>query len=121
MAGDLDSSRFSAGSAARALALACADVGLDAAGAKLLRLGENAIYELPADRLVVRIARSVRLAARVEREVQVARWLAAQGFPAVRIVESLDQPQQVDGRLVTFWESVPPSGDEPTFEDLATL
>ena len=113
---------LSAANAARALALACAAAELDATGARLVRLGENAIYEVPRERIVVRIARSEALAGRVRRELDVARWLGTQGFPAARVAERLTQPCQVDGRLVTFWEQIlPDPGGEATFEDLATI
>jgi len=111
---------FSATNAARALTLACAGAELDATDARLVRLGENAIYELPHERIVVRIARSEALADRVRRELDVARWLATQDFPAARVAEPLAQPRLVDGRLVTFWEQIiSEPGDEATFEDLA--
>jgi hypothetical protein len=51
--------------------------GLSSDGAELLRLGENAIYQLAADPVVVRIARSADRLPRVQRELCVARWLAA--------------------------------------------
>lgn len=114
-------SGLTADTASCTLAATSRELGLDITGARLVRLGENAIYELPAEGLVVRIARSVQLAARVRREVDVARWLAAQDFPAARIAGSVDQPYQVGGRLVTFWELVPPSDREPTVDDLAVI
>ncbi|WP_433243491.1 hypothetical protein ACQPYK_39925 [Streptosporangium sp. CA-135522] len=36
---------------------ACRTAGLDPAGAKLVRLGENAIYRLTTENVIVRIAR----------------------------------------------------------------
>ena len=56
--------------------------GFTSDDAELLRLGENAIYRLAAAPIVVRIARSGRLR-RVEKELCVARWLAAADVPAV--------------------------------------
>ncbi|WP_330185990.1 hypothetical protein OHB26_39560 (plasmid) [Nocardia sp. NBC_01503] len=38
---------------------ACRDVGLDPAGARLLRLGENMLYQLESAPMVVRIGRDV--------------------------------------------------------------
>lgn len=110
--------RFSERSAARALSLACADLGLDGREARLARLGENAIYVLPYERIVVRIARSIELRARVQREVDVACWLATQGFPAARVAESMAQPYEVDGRLATFWTLIHVSGEKPHFAEL---
>ena len=86
---------FSAQSTARTLAMACAEAGLDASGAELLRLGENAIYRLRAVPVVVRIARTVDYLPDVQTEVAVARWLESAGLPAVRLT----------GRLISRWSS----------------
>ncbi len=88
------------------LAEACAQAGLDFRGAKPIRLGENAIVGLPGG-IVVRIARPGQFAA-ASREVQIARWLAEQGVPAVRVVEGITQPVHTLGRAVTFWHELPP-------------
>ncbi|MEU6718975.1 phosphotransferase [Nonomuraea sp. NPDC046802] len=81
-------------------------VGLDPAGAKLLRLGENALYRLPGG-IVARVSRAGQLAA-AAREVAVARWLDANHVPAVRAWPGVDQPIDVDGRAVTWWRELPP-------------
>jgi hypothetical protein len=82
---------FSAQSAAGTLRRACAMLRVDAGDAQLVRLGENAIWRLDRAGLVVRIARSTRRLATVEKELAVARWLASLGFPAVRVADSLEQ------------------------------
>ncbi len=99
---------FTAENTIRTLQQACDAVGLDADGARLMRLGSNAVYHLAAP-IVVRIAPE---AARTEAEkaVAVARWLKAAGYPAVRAIE-VDQPVVVDRRVVTFWEAVSDNGD----------
>ena len=89
---------------------ACAATGLSASGARLLRLGSNAVYHL-ADPVVVRIARPEAGTVSAERTVAVARWLASADYPAVRALD-LDQPIVIDGHAVTFWESVSDDGDE---------
>ncbi len=104
MAGAGISGRLTSATAASALAAACHEVGLDPSKAQLIRIGENALYAMPSERLVVRIARSVDLLVRVQREVDTARWLASLEFPAVRVADRLPQPLQVEGRPVTFWE-----------------
>jgi len=55
----------------------------------LLRIGKNAIYQLAAAPVVVRIARSADRLRRVERELRVTRWLAAVGVPAIRAYEEM--------------------------------
>ncbi|WP_436772211.1 phosphotransferase enzyme family protein [Yinghuangia sp. YIM S09857] len=96
---------FTAEYAAGVLEAACADAGLDAAGASLLRLGENAVFRL-AGPVVVRIGRSAERLDEHVRTVGVARWLAEVEYPAVRVVPGVRQPAVVDGRVVTFWELV---------------
>jgi aminoglycoside phosphotransferase (APT) family kinase protein len=88
------------------LAAACERVGLDQAGAEPIRLGENAIFRLPG-RVVVRIARPGQLAA-ASKEVRIARWFAEHAVPAVRTLDGVEQPIEVGGRPVTFWEELPP-------------
>lgn len=86
------------------LAEACRMAGLDPAGARLMRLGTNAVYRLTSP-VVVRIARADRLS-EMKRTVAVARWLASVGYPAVRAL-SADQPMVIDGSAATFWEALP--------------
>ncbi|MHB6910153.1 phosphotransferase enzyme family protein [Streptomyces sp. CB02959] len=110
-------------SGARALASACSQVGLESQSADLLRLGENAIYALPSEGVAVRVARADTedIKRKVVKELAISRWLTSQGFPAVRPCDELPQPVQAEGRLVTFWEYVPPSHVEPNLMDLAGL
>jgi aminoglycoside phosphotransferase (APT) family kinase protein len=86
--------------------VACGAAGLDAEGAQLIRLGENALFHLPGPSVVVRVARSMAYWEDAGREVAVARWLASQGFPAVRVDAGVAQPVEAAGRPVTFWEFV---------------
>src|SRR6266487_1138947 len=58
---------------------------------------------------------------RVERELCVARWLAAAGLPAVRACEQIDQPIMVNGHPVSFWRTVTGGEPTPTHADLARL
>jgi Ser/Thr protein kinase RdoA (MazF antagonist) len=103
------------------LAQACAQAGLDSDGAELLRVGENAIYRLAGVPVVVRIARSADRLGRVEKELCVARWLAAAGVPAIRVQEDIGQPLVVDGHPVSFWHEVTGGEPEPVQADLARL
>jgi aminoglycoside phosphotransferase (APT) family kinase protein len=112
---------FSTVTTARALQVACAEVGLDASGAELLRLGENAMYRLHHDPVVVRIARTRAYLPDVEKEVAVARWLDSVGVPAVRLTKHSRQPLLVADTVITFWEFVPESTAPATVGDLARL
>src|SRR5712691_181782 len=78
--------------------------GLDARGARLIRLFATAVYHLPAADAVARIAlvASPDTVARLETSVQVTRWLTAIGFPSVAPLP-VEQPVTSDGCAVTFW------------------
>lgn len=89
----------------RALAEACRAVGLDPSGARVVRLGENAIFQLPGHR-IARVSRPGRFAA-AALEVQVARWLARHDVAAIRVLDGIASPIEYDGRAVTFWQELP--------------
>jgi Ser/Thr protein kinase RdoA (MazF antagonist) len=89
---------------------ACAATGLSADGARLLRLGSNAVYRLAAP-VVARIARPDANPETARRTVAVARWLQSAGYPAVRAID-VDQPVIIDSHAVTFWEAVSDDGSE---------
>jgi aminoglycoside phosphotransferase (APT) family kinase protein len=95
--------------------------GLDAQGAELLRIGENAIYRLHSAPLVARIARTIRYLPAIEAEVAVTRWLESVVFPAVRLAGPAEQPVVADGRPVTFWELVSERTDYATVAELGVL
>lgn len=96
---------FSRESTRLVLEAACRRVGLESAGAELLRLGENAIYRLHGTPTVVRIARNADHWPDATKEVAVAEWLAAQGVPAAR-TWPVEQPVDVAGHPVTFWRFI---------------
>jgi Ser/Thr protein kinase RdoA (MazF antagonist) len=89
---------------------ACAATGLSASGARLLRLGSNAVYRLDSP-VVARIARPDAGTETARKTVAVARWLESVGYPAVRAI-SVDQPVIAEGHAVTFWEAVSDDGSE---------
>ena len=63
-----------------ALEVACATVGIDAEGARLLRVGSNAVYRLKPP-ILVRVSRPGADAGQVRRTVAVARWLQSARYP----------------------------------------
>jgi Ser/Thr protein kinase RdoA (MazF antagonist) len=98
---------------------ACAVAGLDSGGARLLRLGSNAVYLL-AGPVVARIARPGAGTERAQRTVEVARWLESVGYPAVHAI-GVDQPVMVDGHAVTFWEAVSDGSEYATIAQVAEV
>jgi aminoglycoside phosphotransferase (APT) family kinase protein len=89
---------------------ACAIAGIDVTGARLLRVGSNAVYRLKAS-IIARISRPGADAREVRRTVAVARWLESVDYPAVRTVD-VDQPVVIDEHVVTFWDAVSDEGDQ---------
>ncbi|MEV4557521.1 aminoglycoside phosphotransferase family protein [Kitasatospora sp. NPDC049285] len=98
---------------------ACAPAGIDPAGAALISLGQNAVFELPAERLVAKVGRSPGEAARAERELRVAGWLDAAGVPVVRPAAAGVALAQ--GHPVTFWHRLAPAVRPARPADLAPL
>ncbi len=113
--------RFGWVDALRTLGRACAVVGLAAAEARPMRLGENAIICLGARSVVVRIARTVDYLPDVTKEVAVARWFASIDFPAARLLPDVDQPLVIDGRVVTFWRQMGTGAEHGNITDLAVI
>nr|WP_206324409.1 aminoglycoside phosphotransferase family protein [Streptomyces sp. HNM0574] len=97
-----------------------AAAGEDEAGARLLSLGENAVFAPDGDGPVVRVGRaSGELAARAEHELRVAVWLEARGVPAVR--PASHTVALVDGHPVTRWQRLPDAVRKTEPADLAGL
>ncbi|MEU7719346.1 aminoglycoside phosphotransferase family protein [Streptomyces tibetensis] len=98
---------------------------LDAAGvlpgaagaARLLALGENAVFA--AGDLVVKVGRDAELLDRARRELDIAVWLAEAGVPAVRAAEP--KALLVDGHPVTVWHRLPDPVRPAEPRDLAEL
>jgi aminoglycoside phosphotransferase len=95
---------FDEASARAALEEACASVHLDAVGAQLIRLGENAVFRLQGGDVVARVGRSPAKMPMAKRQIMVARWLAANDVSSIRPLD-VSQPALARGRVVTFWES----------------
>ncbi|WP_416979024.1 aminoglycoside phosphotransferase family protein [Streptomyces sp. T028] len=112
---------FTSAGAARVLRAACRTAGLDDRGAELIRFGENALFRLDSVPVVVRIARGEEWVATARKEVAVARWLAAEGFSAARIVEDVEQPLLIDGHPVTFWHLIVEGDRKATYRELGGI
>lgn len=97
--------------------LAGAKVLPPAADARLLALGENAVFA--AGDLVVKVGRDAELLDRARRELAVAGWLAESKVPAVRAAEP--EPLLVDGHPVTVWHRLPDAVRPAEPRDLAEL
>jgi phosphotransferase family enzyme len=96
---------------------ACVARGLGVDGAKLLRLGSNAVYRLDAP-VVVRIGRPDGDNASAYQTVAVARWLESASYPAVRALD-IDQPLIIGGHAITFWGAL--SDEYATIDEVADV
>ncbi|MFF5111589.1 phosphotransferase family protein [Streptosporangium sp. NPDC000509] len=111
---------FTVTEASKTLSEACRRTGLQSEEARLIRLGENAIFDLPAEKVIVRIARSAEVLADATKEVAVAKWLRDSGLPAAEPTDH-EQPIIVRDRPVTFWQFINDSGEKATTGDLARI
>ena len=85
--------------------------------ARLLALGENAVFA--AGDLVVKVGRDAELLDRARRELDIALWLAEAEVPAVRVAEP--KPLLVAGHPVTVWHRMPDAVRPAEPRDLAEL
>ncbi|MEV6979080.1 phosphotransferase [Kitasatospora sp. NPDC093806] len=111
-----DAGGFAATDLARLLDRACAAADLDPARARLLRGHTNAVFAV--DEVVVKIARSGTRLASVQRTVDLAGWLGAQGFPTVPL-HPVRQPVDLDGHYATYWTYLPQPAHPVAAERLA--
>jgi phosphotransferase family enzyme len=111
---------FTSAGAAVVLEQACAQAAIRSEGAELLRMGENALFRLPQEQIVVRIARGPGVLEDAKKEVAVATWLRDAGLPAAATTAH-SQPIMVQSRPVTFWKLIEDSGIKATLVDLAGI
>ncbi|MFC3891630.1 phosphotransferase family protein [Lentzea rhizosphaerae] len=102
---DVPDGPFSSHLASAVLKEASAHIGIASTDARLMRLGENALFHLPRSGVVVRIARSADRWDDAVKEVAVSTWLEESGVPAARL-HAVDQPILISGYPVTFWRYI---------------
>jgi len=85
-----------------ALASACDETGIPAAGAHLLHVHSNTVFFLPASNVVARISGGPDGVERIAASLRATRWLSDQGFPTVR--PKVNRVVTLDGIVVSFWE-----------------
>ncbi|MEU5142815.1 aminoglycoside phosphotransferase family protein [Streptomyces sp. NPDC021139] len=88
-----------------------------ASRARLLALGENAVFA--AGGLAVKVGRDAELLGRARRELAVALWLEEAGVPAVRAAEPT--ALSVEGHPVTVWRRLPEPVRPTEPRDVAAL
>jgi aminoglycoside phosphotransferase (APT) family kinase protein len=96
-------------------------LGVRADDARLLQLTNNAVFALPSERIVIRIARSHRLRDRVRKVVELGQWFAQVDAPTIRLAEGITQPVQAGELMASVWEYLPPNPPAPTVEDLGVV
>jgi len=113
-----ETGRFTAEAMTTAMRQIASKLGVSADGAHLLRLTNNAVFALPVAGIVIRIARSHRLHARVPKVVQLVQWFARVDGPAIRLAPGFERPVQAGDLQASVWEYVPPTAPAVTGEDL---
>lgn len=96
-------------------------LGVSYNDARLLRLTNNAVFALPAARLVIRIMRSHELHARVHKVTRLGGWFAQADAPTIRLAAGHEQPVQVDETLATIWTYIPTEPIPVTESDLGNV
>ncbi|MFI6440653.1 phosphotransferase enzyme family protein [Streptomyces sp. NPDC050759] len=112
---------FDSAAAESILRRACGLVGLDPDGVEMLRLGDHAVFRIDGGRVVSRVGRHADRLPSVRREVAVAQWLAAEGYPSARLVTEAEQPVVVEGHPVTFWEGLADGEDYASTREMGEL
>jgi Ser/Thr protein kinase RdoA (MazF antagonist) len=100
------------------LARACARVGLDDTGARIVRCVNNAVYRLERHPIIVRITLTPGLRHRALAAVEAARLLDRHRVP---VVQPLPQIVHVEEHVVTFWLRAADTGRVPSVAELARL
>lgn len=99
----------------------CAELGLDPVGARLLRNGNNAVFQLAGDPVVIRLVILPSYVPRARLAVAAATVFAEHDVPAIRLLPGVAQPVRAGEHVATVWQSVPPTGPLPGGADLAAL
>lgn len=103
------------------LARACATVGLDDTGARVVRCVNNAVYRLERHPIIVRITLTPGLRRRALAAVEAARLLDRHRVPAVQPAQGVTQVVHIEEHVVTFWLRAVDTGRTPTISELARL
>ncbi|SCG67844.1 aminoglycoside phosphotransferase family protein [Micromonospora coxensis] len=96
-------------------------LGVRADDARLLQLTNNAVFALPSEGIVIRIARTHRLRDRVRKVVELGRWFEQVDAPTIRLAEGIAQPVQAGDLIASVWQYLPPNSPAPAVEDLGVV
>lgn len=104
-----------------ALAAICRACGLDPTGARLIRNVNNAVFQLAADPVVVRLVTLPSYVPRAALVVAAATLFARHNVPTIRLLPGLTQPVRAGGHVATVWQAVLAVGPPPGGADLARI
>ena len=117
--------RFTDAQLRRGLTALADAADLDPTGAQLIKVTNNAVWQLATAPIVIRMATTPALLHRTSTVIAVGRWLASHNVPAVRLAE-LPQPiTATDGTgaswTATTWRAEAQTDAPPTGRDLGWL
>ncbi|MEU2254441.1 aminoglycoside phosphotransferase family protein [Nocardia xishanensis] len=84
---------------------ACALVGISTTNLTPIKVAENAIYRLPSEQVVAKVAKPGQQSA-AQRELKLAMWLESSGVPAVLPAHTASDLVMVGDQPVTFWKEL---------------
>lgn len=97
-----------------ALLRACELADLDPTGARLVHHYANAVYVLPAENAVARLAHGTQGVRRAQTSLQITRWLVIDhNFPATAPMPDTDAIAVDHTTTATFWNYYPQPEDDP--------
>ncbi len=97
---------------------ACQQLGIDPDASQLIRIGENALFRLNAESVIVRIGRSINES---KKEVAVSVWLAENGISGTELAYPEVDILIIDSFPVTFWKLIDESPVKPTASELGCI
>lgn len=94
------------------LAAICDAAGLDSSEAELLHYAVNAVYQIDANGVVVRMAGGPGARSQVSFVARVASAFADLDLPTIRLAPRFNKPVHVDGWSATVWTLLPQPSDQ---------
>lgn len=117
----LNRNRWTPQAAAQLAERACRATDLTRRNLRLVRFGTNAVFEVEGTGVALRLRRPGTAPEEIQRQIDLANWLADRAYPVNRPVTELSL-QDLDGAVASFWEWIDEDRDRQVhLADLAHL